>query len=236
MSSEEIIFLVVWYAIALAFGKLTAILWWWLRLPLMIAFPISAWNSLETPELNYSVILVIIIPIIIFEYPSIKKMLNIQGFPNPFSFISEMISQKRYMHYRLKEMEFEKERYARAENITRMQTEEAERQRQYERERERANRQERKTYDRQDEPREEKSTKNEKSDERFNDRDLTLEKAYNILGVTKDMSKQEIRKAYLKLMSENAPDKVSHMSKAFQDLAHERCIQFNLAWEKITKG
>ena len=49
------------------------------------------------------------------------------------------------------------------------------------------------------------------------------------------MSKAEIRKAYLNLMNQYAPDHVSHLSKEFQDMAHEKCIAFNLAWEKIQK-
>ena len=132
-------------------------------------------------------------------------------------------------------MELERETYERLEKITKMQTEEAERQRQYEREKERVNYENRRRNNTDNNERE--NTKdNTKQENSFSDKNLTLEKAYEILGVKKDMSKQEIRKAYLKLMSENAPDKVSHMSKAFQDLAHERCIQFNLAWEKINKG
>jgi|GEM_PF-2646648 len=235
MSSEEIIFLAILYTVALAFGKLTAFLWWWVRIPGIVFFSVGIWTTFAVQEINFNVILVVIIPIIIFSYPSIKKMFNIRGFSNPFSFILNYFAQKRYMNHRLKEMELERETYERLEKITRMQTEEAERQRQYEREKERVNYENRRRNNTDNNER--KNTKdNTKQEDSFSDKNLTLEKAYEILGVKKDMSKQEIRKAYLKLMSENAPDKVSHMSKAFQDLAHERCIQFNLAWEKINKG
>ena len=67
----------------------------------------------------------------------------------------------------------------------------------------------------------------------YKEEDPQKQDPYKVLGVTRGMPKAEIRKAYLKCVSEYAPDKVAHLSAEFQKMAHEKCVAFNLAWEKI---
>ncbi|MFD1382028.1 co-chaperone DjlA [Rhodanobacter aciditrophus] len=65
-----------------------------------------------------------------------------------------------------------------------------------------------------------------------------LKAAYDVLGVTEDMSDAEIKKAYRKLMSQNHPDKLS--SKGLPDemieLAKERTQEIQSAYELVKKS
>ena len=126
--------------------------------------------------------------------------------------------------------------------MNRMQAEEAEKQRQFQREkaerearerakdREERERREKTSGSRQGRSEDKKESTNESSKKNYSEQD-----PYEVLGVTRDMSKGEIKKAYYALLKQYAPDKVSHLAKEFQDRAHEKCIQFNLAWEKIRR-
>jgi DnaJ like chaperone protein len=66
---------------------------------------------------------------------------------------------------------------------------------------------------------------------------LTLNQAYKILGVTKDSSEAEIKKAYRRLMSQHHPDKL--VSKGLPDemiaLATEKTQEIRKAYELIKK-
>jgi len=66
---------------------------------------------------------------------------------------------------------------------------------------------------------------------------LTLTQAYKILGVTKDSSEAEIKKAYRRLMSQHHPDKL--VSKGLPDemiaLATEKTQEIRKAYELIKK-
>ena len=59
--------------------------------------------------------------------------------------------------------------------------------------------------------------------------------AYKILGVDRNASAEEIKKAYRKLAAENHPDKVSYLGEDFQKDAEEKFQKINEAYEKIKK-
>lgn len=62
-----------------------------------------------------------------------------------------------------------------------------------------------------------------------------LDSAYQTLGITKDASNEEIKKAYRKMAIENHPDKVGHLGEDIRQAAEKKFIQINSAYEKIKK-
>lgn len=241
--SNDLFFLGITYIIALGLGVMVSKLGKWLRFIIVFIVVGSFLAKIDFQTVNMPIFFVILVPLGLFAYPSLAKTLSPSSGLNPFVWIIELIQRKQYRKNREKEQEHEKESLEVYERIVRMQTEEAERQRQYEREkaereaREQARQQ---TY-------QENHNSRHKRDERQNNQsneqrrekpkpdEPRNEDPYEVLGVTRSMSKAEIRKVYLKLMSQYAPDHVSHLSEEFQKMAHEKCIAFNLAWEKIQK-
>ena len=58
---------------------------------------------------------------------------------------------------------------------------------------------------------------------------------YHILGVQPGASKEEIKAAYKKLVSQYHPDKVQHLGKEFQDLAHKKFLAIQKAYDALMK-
>ena len=58
---------------------------------------------------------------------------------------------------------------------------------------------------------------------------------YHTLGVQPGASKEEIRAAYKKLVSQYHPDKVQHLGKEFQDLAHKKFLAIQKAYDALVK-
>ncbi len=56
---------------------------------------------------------------------------------------------------------------------------------------------------------------------------------YAVLGVEKNASADEIKKAYRKLANTYHPDKVSHMGEEFQKLAEKRFKEIQEAYQKL---
>ncbi len=56
---------------------------------------------------------------------------------------------------------------------------------------------------------------------------------YEVLQVTRGASKQEIKAAYLELIKQYHPDKVSHLGKEFQEIAKEKTQAINRAYEML---
>ena len=58
---------------------------------------------------------------------------------------------------------------------------------------------------------------------------------YEVLKISPNASKEEIRSAYVELSKKNHPDLVSHMAKDFQSLAEKNLKQINWAYQELKK-
>jgi DnaJ like chaperone protein len=58
---------------------------------------------------------------------------------------------------------------------------------------------------------------------------------YAVLGISRNSSQEEIKKAYRKLVRQYHPDKVAHLGDEFKALAEERFKQIQQAYQEITK-
>ncbi len=56
---------------------------------------------------------------------------------------------------------------------------------------------------------------------------------YEVLGVSPDASWPEILAAYRKLAAQYHPDNVAHLPKEFQELAHQKMVEINAAYEML---
>ena len=61
------------------------------------------------------------------------------------------------------------------------------------------------------------------------------EDPYKILGVERGASKQEITGAYKRLAVQYHPDKVQHLGKEFQELAHKKFVAIQKAHDMLMK-
>jgi DnaJ like chaperone protein len=59
---------------------------------------------------------------------------------------------------------------------------------------------------------------------------------YRILGVKHGATQGEIKEAYRKAAAKYHPDKVSHLGKEFQKLAHQKFVVVQEAYERLIKG
>lgn len=58
---------------------------------------------------------------------------------------------------------------------------------------------------------------------------------YEILGISRNASKEEIKNAYRKLAGKYHPDKVNHLGDEFKELAEERFKEIQEAYQKIKR-
>lgn len=58
---------------------------------------------------------------------------------------------------------------------------------------------------------------------------------YQILGIRPDASKKEIQAAYKDAVKKYHPDKLSHLGEAFSDLAKEKFIEIQEAYDDLMK-
>ena len=61
------------------------------------------------------------------------------------------------------------------------------------------------------------------------------EDPYKILGIQPGASNEEIKAAHKKLAAQYHPDKVQHLGKEFQDLAHEKFVAIQRAYDALVK-
>jgi len=64
---------------------------------------------------------------------------------------------------------------------------------------------------------------------------LTLDRAYRILGITSGSTLDEINRAYKEKMTKTHPDKVSHLSEELQEKAKELTLELNEAYDLVKK-
>tara|TARA_Y100001970_G_C14102487_1_gene786260 strand:- start:125 stop:832 length:708 start_codon:yes stop_codon:yes gene_type:complete len=62
-----------------------------------------------------------------------------------------------------------------------------------------------------------------------------LESAYNVLGVSKDSTDLEIKKAYRKMANKYHPDKIAHLGDDFKEISQEKFKSVSEAYNKIKK-
>ena len=55
-----------------------------------------------------------------------------------------------------------------------------------------------------------------------------------VLGISRDSSPEEIRKAYRELVNQYHPDKVAYLGKEFRELAEVRFKEINKAYQELT--
>ncbi len=61
------------------------------------------------------------------------------------------------------------------------------------------------------------------------------EDPYNILEIERGDSKDKIKAAYKRLAAQYHPDKVQHLGKEFQELAHNKFVAIQRAYDKLMK-
>ena len=61
------------------------------------------------------------------------------------------------------------------------------------------------------------------------------ENPYTVLGVNPGASQEEIKTAYKRLASQYHPDKVQHLGKEFQELAHKKFVAIQKAYDALVK-
>ncbi len=58
---------------------------------------------------------------------------------------------------------------------------------------------------------------------------------YEILGLKRGASTKEVKAAYKKLVVQYHPDKVQHLGPEFQQLAHEKFVTIQKAYDRLVK-
>lgn len=59
---------------------------------------------------------------------------------------------------------------------------------------------------------------------------------YAILGVSRNATQEEIKAAYRRAVAKYHPDKVAHLGQEFQELAHQKLLAIQRAYETLMKG
>jgi len=59
---------------------------------------------------------------------------------------------------------------------------------------------------------------------------------YTVLGIRRNATKEEVKKAYLKLAGTYHPDKVNHLGNEFRELAEKRFKEIQEAYQELMKN
>mgnify|MGYP000451114769 CR=1 FL=1 len=77
--------------------------------------------------------------------------------------------------------------------------------------------------------------KQNKSSQSF-DSEITLDRAYSILGLNRDATVEDIKTAYKQKMKDYHPDRVANLGEEIRDLAAKKTLEINKAYELIKKS
>lgn len=83
-----------------------------------------------------------------------------------------------------------------------------------------------------------KYTSNQKSQsqgKQWKDTDLSIDKAFEVLGLKKDATIDEIKSAYKQKIKDYHPDRVATLGEELRNLAAKKTIEINKAYELIKK-
>jgi uncharacterized membrane protein YkvA (DUF1232 family) len=56
---------------------------------------------------------------------------------------------------------------------------------------------------------------------------------FEVLNIRRGASSSEIKRAYREMLAKYHPDKVAHLGKEFQEMAHEKMVDINKAYEAL---
>jgi len=59
---------------------------------------------------------------------------------------------------------------------------------------------------------------------------------YTVLGISENHTTEELEKGYKALVAKYHPDKVTHLGEEFQQLAHQRMIEIQRAYQTLKKS
>jgi len=80
-------------------------------------------------------------------------------------------------------------------------------------------------------------TKNSKREETDSNQTEQFDKdPYTILGVSRNATQEEIKKAYHELAAKYHPDKVNHLGDEFKELAHKKFVAIQKAYQELVNN
>lgn len=81
---------------------------------------------------------------------------------------------------------------------------------------------------------EQENTRQQRAGKQEN-KEITLDEAYSVLGINKNSGIDEIKAAYKKKIKEYHPDRLSGLGSEFQQLAHQKSLEINSAYNLLKK-
>lgn len=66
-------------------------------------------------------------------------------------------------------------------------------------------------------------------------KEISIEDAYSVLGINKNSSVEEIKSAYKRKIKEYHPDRLSGLGSELQQLAHQKSLEINSAYNLLKK-
>lgn len=80
-----------------------------------------------------------------------------------------------------------------------------------------------------------KTTNSKKEETNYSQNQEFDEDPYTTLGVSRNATQEEIKKAYHELAAKYHPDKVNHLGDEFKELAHQKFIHIQKAYQQLCR-